>query len=189
MKKLFSLLLAAALCLGLAACGGPIKAAPATDEQKTAVIDAAKNCLQSEAFTTAVRLYEERTGETARTPKVVTALTHYCEDWEGCTVDAVFFRIEADVAVLDESGEVFGFTDCVLFAVDSTTGKVYDSLTYQKQLNELTGSINSVEDALLFCLNTPAVSEGKNTQLWSETETTTFFEKDDLKAINAALAG
>lgn len=188
MKKLFSILLAAALCLGLAACG-PNQTVPATDEQKTAVIDAAKACIESEAFTTAVRLYEETTAETARTPKVVVALTHKYDDHEGYPVDAVFFKIEADVALTDENGEVTGFQDSVCFAVDNLTGTVYDSLTWEQWLNNTDGTITGAQDAILLCLNSPVVTQGKNTILYSEQETTIFFENADLKEINAALAG
>ena len=188
MKKFFALLAAAVLGLALTACG-PIETASATDAQKAAVTDAAKACLASEAYQNAVRLYEETTGETACAPELLTAIVHHCEDYDGYTVDAIFFRVKADVAVIDASGAVIGFTDSIRFAVDTTTGTVYDSLTYEERLNNLTGAIGSVEDAILLAMNTPAVCDGKNVQLWSETETSTFFEKADLKEINTAVKG
>ena len=188
-KKFLALLAAAALCLALAACGGPIKTEAATDTQKTAVTDAAKACLASEGYQTAVRLYEETTGAAACAPQLLTAIVYHCDDYEGHVVDAIFFRVKADVATTDASGEVTGFTDSILFGVDTATGTVYDSLTYEEQLNNVDGVIDSAEEAILFAMNTPAVCEGKNVQLWSDTETATFFEKADLEEINAALAG
>jgi len=189
MKKLLSVLLTAALCLGLAACGGPIDTVAATDEQKTAVIEAAKACFASEAYQTAVALYEQTTGEKAGAPEILTALTHRYDDHQGYTVDAVFFNVKTNVAITDATGEVTGFYDKVQFAVDNSTGKVYDSLTWQDWLNNTDGTISSAEDALLLCLNSPVVIEGKNTILYSEAETTTFFEKADLNEINAAVNG
>ena len=179
MKRIMSFVLAIFMVLSMMACGGKVEAVDATDEQKQAVIQAAKACLNSEEFVSRVKVYENSTGETAKKPEITVAYTFQC-DVEGFNMDLILFEVKA-MYLVEEENAVF---DRVQFVVDNKSGKIYDSATYQQQMNNFDGVIDSEEKAIIMLMN---INFSTNSYLWSETETSTKFTGKDLKEINAAI--
>jgi len=188
MKKACSILLALLLCLTLAACAAEPQKVPeadATDGEKQAVIDAAKDFFASETFANYVQLYKDTFGEDAAAPEIINALTFRCEV-EGYDLDLLLFNVKADAAV-DINGEIFG-ADMLQFAVDRTDGTVYDSLSNMEFLNSFTGNIDSYEAAVLCFLNSGVLMNNTDDYIWSEHEEGTRFTQADIDEINAAIA-
>lgn len=179
MKRVLAMVCVAMMLLSLAACG-KVKAVDASSEDKTAVIEAAKACLNSEAFVGYVNAYENGTGEKAKTPEITVAFTFQCEV-EGYDMDLILFEAKASCLIEEESV----IYDRVQFVVDNKTGKIYDSLSYREQKNNFDGVINSEETAIIMLMN---INFSTNSYIWSETEISTKFTGSDLKEINAALA-
>ena len=94
--------------------------------------------------------------------------------------------MKADVAY-DDHGEIVGF-DTIQVIIDTKTGTAYDSLSYNDARNNFTGEIKSYEDGIIMFLNSGVLMAGNNEYLWSETETSTRFTKDNIKSINNALS-
>jgi len=186
MKKTLCALLALLMCLCLAACGTDIPVENASAADKQAVIDAAKTCLASTAFNGYLDLYATLTGEARSVPEIADALTYHCDDFEGHTLNLIFFRVKADVACIDGATPVI--YDSVLFAIDTDSGTVYDSITHQEGVNSFDGTVESIEDAIFACLCSPVVMSAEDGIIWTETETSSRFTKADLKDLNAALA-
>ena len=185
MKKLLCTLLALTLCLCLMACGSTVPVEDASDADKQLVLTAAKTCLGTDAFNGYLDQYAALTGEDRAVPEIVDAVLYHCDDIEGFPVDAVFFRVSANVAWSGVNGDAMH--DTVLFAIDNTTGTVYDSITHENELVSFDGTITSAEDAILACMNSPVLFEGADDFIWGETETASRFSKSDIKELNAAL--
>lgn len=186
MKKVLCLLLAAVLCFGLVACKENVKAQPASDTDKQAVISAAKQCFESEAFVTAVELYETTFGEEATAPEIINALTFKWEDFNGIAVDFILFHVKADGAFLRD-GETIVF-DSVQFAVDRTTGTVYNSMELQDKMNNPPATNETMEDAAAWAMISSTLKQNTSDWVWTEMEESTRFTKSDIKEINQALA-
>lgn len=184
MKKLlilyFSLLL---LCTG---CSKKIESVDATDNQLNAVITAAETYVNSDQFKNYVELFETTYVQEAEKPEVTVAFTFQSDDVEGFAYDLILFNMKADVAY-DDHGEIVGF-DTIQVIIDTKTGTAYDSLSYNEARNNFTGEIKSYEDGIIMFLNSGVLMAGNNEYLWSETETSTRFTKDNIKSINNALS-
>ena len=139
MKKIISALLALLLCLSLIACSGETPVSTATDGEKQTVIDAANKCLNSAAFNDYLDLYASLFGEERSVPEITDALVYSCADFEGLAVEAIFFRVDANVAFME--GTTCVNNDHVIFAVNTVSGAVYDSITHGANLNAFNGTI------------------------------------------------
>lgn len=193
MKKLLSVILAAALCLSFTACGGTkINAVAATDTEKQAVIDAATEFFTGEAYITASTLYEELTTEKAAKPEILAAYTVKCDDVDGFAVDLILCRTKANIAWTSFTGDGC-IHDTVLFIKDNNTGKIYDSFTHDEIIYNNLQPYETAEEAVLAFFDTPMLHDGRDDAFfWSETEQSTAFKGSDLKeiqkAVDAALA-
>ncbi|MBE6878271.1 MAG: hypothetical protein E7488_03780 [Ruminococcaceae bacterium] len=191
MKKFISILMAAALCLSLAACGGEptIEKTAASDSEKQAVIDASKKFFESETYTNGIALYEETFGEKPALPQFVAAYTLKCDDVEGFAVDYVLCNVKAGIAWTASNGEVMS-NDVILFIVDNKTGTVYDTISCDAQLAEFDFVLETEEDIALSFLCSGILHEGSSDgYFWGETETTTRFIASDLKEIQKTVIG
>lgn len=189
MKKFISLVMAATLCLSLAACGSSepkIEKTSATDSEKQIVIDAAVKFFESDTYKNGAALYEEITTEAPKGPEFVAAYTLKCDDVEGFAVDYVLCNVKADIAWESNGSTVSN--DMILFIVDNKTGKVYDTVSYDATLAEFDYVMDDEESVALCLLCSGILHEGSNEgYFWGESETSTCFKGSDLKEINNAV--
>jgi len=185
MKKWFILAICCFICLSIGACSQKIEEQDASDQELTTVINATNNYLNSDEFKGHTELFETTFGQDAKHPEVNVAFTFKYDDVEGFAYDLILLNIIADAA-LNDNGEIVGF-DAIQVIIDNKDGKAYDSLTYNTQRNQFTGEIKTYEDAIIGFLNSGVLINGGNDYLWSENETSTRFNKDNIKQINAAL--
>ena len=182
MKKLFKSLLLISLCLGLVACGGDVKEKDASNEEKQAVILAAKQCLESDGFKSAVELYETTFETEACEPEIINALTFKYDDYEGMAVDFILFNIKADTLTM-KNGEGYAH-ESIQFVVDRTTGTVYNSLELEEKMVSMPIPIQTTEDAAAMVMCSPTLRENTSDYIWTEMEESTRFTSKDIKDIN-----
>ena len=134
MKKWIALLLAAVLCLSLAACGGKNDngAANGEDNSLTAeqqlIVDAVKIEVQSEKFTEWQTLYKNNMGSDPKAPEVSAVMHYEIEDFEGEKIDCYLIDITAGVCHVAPDGNTYTDSRYGLFV--SSDGKmVIDSIT------------------------------------------------------------
>ena len=134
MKKWIALLLAAVLCLSLAACGGnkPDEAADGEGSGLTAeqqlIVDAVKTEVQSERFSEWQTLYKKDMGSDPKAPEVSAVMHYEIEDFEGEKIDCYLIDITAGVCHGAPDGNTYTDSRYGLFV--SSDGKmVIDSIT------------------------------------------------------------
>lgn len=186
MKKFISVLMAALLCLSLAACGSEIETAPATEEQLGTVTETVVNYLTSDSYKAHRELYKTAFGTEPSEMELISAYTFKC-DMEGFDMDLLLLRVKGDIAV-DHAGEIYGY-EYVQIAIDNKSGTVYNSAELMAKLDSFDGTITSEETAVMMLMNNPVLIEGGDGTFWSETEESTKFAKDDIKAVNDAING
>ncbi len=186
MKKTLIFIFTLLLAISLGACSKKIEEQDASSDELNTVITATQNYLSSDEFKGYVDLFETTFGQDANTPEVKVAFTFKHDDVEGFAYDLILLNIQADAA-FNDNGEVVGF-DAIQVIIDNKDRKAYDSITYNTERNNFTGEIKTYEDAIIGFLNSGVLINGGNDYLWSETETSTRFSKDNIKQINAALS-
>ena len=134
MKKWIALLLAAVLCLSLAACGGKNGASVSSDAPANIVVDgkeiSAKDFLieylsayvQSDEYLARTAAFEEEFGKDAQPFAVTYAFELQLDGWGSENQPMRFFMVKANCdSFVDDT-----WLDSVTMAIDYDTGTVYD---------------------------------------------------------------
>ena len=134
MKKILALLLAAVLCLSLAACGGKNDTSVSSDAPANIVVDgqevSAKDFLieylsayiQSDEYLARTAAFEEAFGKDAQPFAVTYAFELQLDGWGSENQPMRFFMVKANCdSFVDDT-----WLDSVTMAIDYDTGTVYD---------------------------------------------------------------
>ena len=134
MKKILALLLAAVLCLSLAACGGENDTSVSSDAPANIVVDgkeiSAKDFLiehlsayiQSDEYLARTAAFEEAFGKDAQPFAVTYAFELQLDGWGSERQPMRFFMVKANCdSFVDDT-----WLDSVTMAIDYDTGTVYD---------------------------------------------------------------
>ena len=134
MKKILALLLAAVLCLSLAACGGKNDTSVSSDAPANIVVDgkeiSAKDFLiehlsayiQSDEYLARTAEFEKTFGQEAQPFAVTYAFELKLDGWGSENQPLHFFMVKANCNYCMDSGSA----DSMIMAIDYDTGTVYD---------------------------------------------------------------
>lgn len=190
MKKMIALLLAAVVCMSLAACGGnkTDKAADGKSNGLTAeqrlVADAVNNELQSEKFAAWQTLYKETTASDPKAPEVSAVMHYIIEDFEGEKMDCYLVDITADVGHSAPDGNTYMDHRFGLFV--SSDGKtVIDSITVDAP--SFNGDTSTPEGRATFLLWIfGGMMDGSHEgSFLNDSETVTEWSADEVAIINS----
>ena len=185
MKKWLALLLAAVMCLSLAACGGKndSKGNSLTAEQQL-VADAVRTEVQSEKFAAWQTLYKETTASDPKAPEVSAVVHYMLEAFEGEKIDCYLVGITADVGHGAPDGNTYMDHHYGLFV--SGDGKtVIDSITVDApSFNGDTSTLEGKATYLLWIFG--GMMDGSyQGNFLNDSETLTEWSADEVAIINS----
>jgi len=191
MKKIVSLLLAAAMCLSFVACSsgnnGKVEnievngeSVPVTDF----LVEHLSAYMNSEGYLERQKIFEEGFGTDAK-DLTLTRVIEVSADGLGEKQIAVhFLAVKADC---DWGKGPDDYYSNILLVVDYETGEVYDEFLIDASWGDMNGT---KEQQIFYMLNGPLVGEGyKGGTIIVDSETRTELSEDDISKINESLAG
>ena len=190
MKKWIALLLAAVLCLSLAACGGNKTDGAAVSEgsgltaEQQLIVDAVKTEVQSEKFAEWQTLYKNDMGSDPKAPEVSAVMHYEVEDFDGEKIDCYLIDITADVRHSAPDGNTNTDSRYGLFV--SSDGKtVIDSITVDApSFNGDTSTLEGKATYLLWIFG--GMMDGTHEgNFLNDSETVTEWSADEVAIINA----
>lgn len=184
MKKMIALLLAAVVCVGLAACGG----SEPTQEQLM-IADAVNEVIGSEQFAQWQELYMQFEGRNPEEPAVANVTHYHIDDFEGEEMDCYLVDIAAGVAYwYDEAAEMGTKEENVYVFIDSDTGASFDNISAETAAFEgdISTEMGRMEYMLWMYQNIRTGSSEGN--YINDSETVTEMSSADLKMISSLLA-
>ena len=190
MKKWIALLLAAVLCLSLAACGGNKTDGAAVSEgsgltaEQQLIVDAVKTEVQSEKFAEWQTLYKNDMGSDPKAPEVSAVMHYEVEDFDGEKIDCYLIDITADVRHSAPDGNTNTDSRYGLFV--SSDGKtVIDSITVDApSFNGDTSTLEGKATYLLWIFG--GMMDGTHEgNFLNDSETVTEWSADEVAIINS----
>ena len=192
MKKWIALLLAAVLCLSLAACGEKNNASASSDAPANIVVDgqevSAKDFLieylsayiQSDGYLARTAAFEKEFGQEAQPFAVTYAFELKLDGWGSENQPLHFFMVKANCDSFVDGG---GY-DSVTMAIDYDTGTVYD----QSSVDESWIEKSEKEYAIYMAVNGYIVDMNYNGEpIFVDSETHIPLSDSDIAEINQAL--
>ncbi len=185
MKKLIALLLAAVMCLSLAACGKKTSDI-VVDGQETSAVDFAAECLiklrDSEDFIAREEAFEVNHGE-ASPMQVAYAIEVTQEDFGADAATVHFLLLKLACNGLTDDGNPYNE---LVACIDYDTAEVYTTFSFDESW---INSSDTKEVALAGALNGIFCSSDYNGEaIFTETETRVEMSKGDISAINDKIA-
>ncbi|MDD7771231.1 MAG: hypothetical protein PT958_00475 [Firmicutes bacterium] len=190
MKKWIALLLAAVLCLSLAACGGNKTDGAAVSEgsgltaEQQLIVNAVKTEVQSEKFAEWQTLYKNDMGSDPKAPEVSAVMHYEVEDFDGEKIDCYLIDITADVRHSAPDGNTNTDSRYGLFV--SSDGKtVIDSITVDApSFNGDTSTLEGKATYLLWIFG--GMMDGTHEgNFLNDSETVTEWSADEVAIINS----
>ncbi len=196
MKKMTALLLAAILCLSLAACGGkkdentPVSSdAPANIvvdgkevSAKDFLIEHLSAYIQSEAYLARKAAFEETFAQDAQPFAVTRAFELKLDDFGSESLSLHFFMVKADC---DSFVDGMGY-DSVAMAIDYDTGMVYDQFSVDESWMEKSEKEQSIYIAVAGGCFKSADYNGE--PIFMDSETRIPLSDSDIAEVNQALS-
>ena len=188
MKRIIAMLLALVMCLSLAGCGAkPVRSSIENFGEKSNVeltIEAVNALLASEEYSEKSSKFEELTGSAPKEPKVTYVMEYKLDGFDGFDLHLLLISLEVEFAVKK------GIHDRTTLVVDMNNGSWCDGVRsdFDKWQNSFKGNCESIEDCYFIFLQPTFEEAGRRgAVLWSENESYTILESDDLTRINAGL--
>ncbi len=185
MKKLIALLLAAVLCLSLAACGSK-PSDIVVDGKEISVTDFLvehlSEYIQREDYLAREALFEELSGNEALPFTVTRVIEVSADDLGGNHMSVHFLAVKADCNWAGTENEIYSDT---LLIVDYNTGNVYDKFDVDESWAEKN---DSMEQQIYYMLNGILWGGGyEGGTIIVDRETRTELGEKEITKINAAL--
>lgn len=188
MKKTIALLLAMILCFTFTACGKkPVQSQIDNFGEKTNVelaIEAVNILLESKEYKEKNGAFEKSTGSESRTPKVTYVMEYQNDSFDGFALHLLLINLEVDYEA-DKS-----FFDRTTLVVDLTNGSWCDEIRsdFNQWQKSFGGVCKSVEDCYFIFLQPTFMDAGRSgSVLWSESETYSVLNDEELSKINQGL--
>lgn len=194
MKRLIALLLAAVLCLSLAACGGKNDTSVSSDAPANIVVDgkeiSAKDFLiehlsayiQSDEYLARTAEFEKTFGQEAQPFAVTYAFELKMDNYGNEGIPIHFFMVKANCNYCMDGGS----GDSMIMAIDYDTGTVYDQFSVDESWMEK----GNKEEAICVAVATGCFgsSDYSGDPIFTDSEVHIPLSDSDIAEINQALS-
>ena len=194
MKKWIALLLAAVMCLSLAACGGKNDTSVSSDAPANIVVDgqevSAKDFLieylrayiQSDEYLARTAEFEKAFGQEAQPFAVTYAFELKMDHYGNEGISIHFFMVKANCNYCMDGGS----GDSMIMAIDYDTGTVYDQFSVDESWMEK----GNKEEAICVAVVTGCFgsSDYNDDPIYNDSETHIPLSDSDIAEINEALS-